>query len=194
MITRLARLFTRSPAGDFNCAAQDSPSWDERAAVAVELAAGLPWGGLVRIADLGAGNERLRGVLSESLQVQHSYEAYDLRPQQATTRPLDVEVELPGGPFDLVFCLGLIEYLADPGDFLQRLSAVCRHAVASYVIADGAERLSRRQRRARGWRTELTRESFESLLHESFEVRGNAITNRGRTCVWLGESRNTGAA
>jgi hypothetical protein len=194
MITRLARFFVRSPTGDFNCAAQDSPSWDERAAVAVDLAVALPWTGRVRVADFGAGNQRLREVLTERLGVPPLYEPYDLRPQQASTRQLDVERELPEGPFDIAFCLGLIEYLGDPHDFLHRLSAVCRFAVPSYVIADGAERLSARQRRARGWKSHLTRASFESLLEDSFEIRGRAATNRGRTSVWLAESRSTKAA
>lgn len=187
MIARLARLFRRPPV-DFNCAAQDSPSWDERAAVAVDLAATLPWPEGVRVTDLGAGNERLREVLSERLTVS-LYEPYDLRPQQASTRQLNVEEGLPDGPFDIAFCLGLIEYLRDPGDFLHRLTAVCRYAVASYVIADGAERLSTRQRRARGWKSDLSRASFESLLDDSFAVRGHEMTNRGRTSVWLAESR-----
>jgi hypothetical protein len=192
MIARLARLLRR-PVGDFNCAAQDSPSWDERAAVAVDLAATLPWTGGVRVADLGAGNERLREVLLERLVVS-LYEPYDLQPQQASTRQLDVEQALPDGPFDIAFCLGLIEYLQDPHDFLFRLSGVCRYAVASYVIADGAERLSTRQRRARGWKSDLTRASFESTIGHSFEVRGHATTNRGRTSVWLAESRRAEAA
>ena len=150
MIARLARFLMRSPVGDFNCAAQDSPSWDERAAVGADLAVALPWTGRIRVADLGAGNERLREVLTERLDVPLLYEPYDLRPQQASTRQLDVEQELPEGPFDIAFCLGLMEYLRDPHDFLHRLSTVCRYAVPSYVIADGAERLSARQRRARG--------------------------------------------
>src|SRR5829696_772201 len=98
---------------DFNCADQQSPSWQERAVVAVDLLreslAGDPHTSApLTIADFGAGNERLRDVLAERLGRTHTYHPYDLQPQQPTTASMNLAAELPDRRFDAIFCLGLV--------------------------------------------------------------------------------------
>jgi hypothetical protein len=142
----------------FNCQTQHRTTWDERAHGAVALlrcASGSQhWPDLLRIADLGCGNQRLRQCLSQGLGRPFEYVGYDLLPQSEDVVRLDVERELPSYGFDIVFCLGLLEYLRDVGSFARRLREVCRFAVTSYVVANRAGGLSRAQRRRHGWRTD----------------------------------------
>ena len=179
----------------FNCDQQDSPTWDERAAVAAALLRDHleqrdDSTGPLEIADFGAGNERLRDALARGLPTPHVYRPYDLRPQRPTTVQIDLADELPGRSFDAVFCLGILEYLEDPSAFLDRLSRVTEVAVVSYVVADGSEQLSTDERRARGWLSDLTTSQVEELLARAqLDNVAQRVTNRGRTAVWIAKSR-----
>jgi len=185
---------------DFNCAFQDSPSWDERAAEAVAMlrthisSTRQPAAALV-IGDFGAGNERLRGVLEHELQQPIEYHAFDLAPQRPTTVRIDLATDTPPGSFDVVFCLGVLEYLRDPIELLSRIASISRLIVVSYVVADGAERLSTRQRRARGWLSDLTiAEMDRELMRLGLRSRAVGNVNRDRTRIWLIESAGGDAA
>lgn len=187
------RAWPRHLSRPFNLHEQDSPTWHERAEAAVELLAanagalGLADGGEpLQIADLGCGNERLRGVLNRALEIPHTYQGYDLQPQTRTSLALDVERELPANGFDVVFCLGLVEYVRDLRWFLRRLASRFGVAVISYAIADSPVALSPRQRRSRGWRTHHTRQSVaDEFIQCGFDWRHVALVNEGRTSIWL---------
>jgi hypothetical protein len=174
---------------DFNCAFQDSASWDERALEAVLMLrtylALEPAARLV-IGDFGAGNERLRDVLERELPDAHEYHAFDVAPQLPTTTRIDLARDTPAHSFDVVFCLGVLEYFRDPAELLARIGSVARLVIFSYVVADGFDPLSRRQRRARGWLSDLTAPAIDRELSRiglrSLSVR---LTNRDRTRLWL---------
>jgi hypothetical protein len=183
-ITRAGRARRR-----FNCG--DQERWDERAQAAVELwvEGGSGWrppGGLaVRIADLGAGNERLRNLLASRLADPHEYLPYDLHPQRPTTSRVDLAEGLPADPFDVAFCLGVIEYLPLTA-FLERLRDQCRFAIVSYAIADAPDRLTQSEREARGWRSHLTSDEFERELSGcGFARKARVTVERERTGIWL---------
>jgi hypothetical protein len=180
----------------FNCGDQEDPSWDERADEAVRLlardldGASAPAG--VDVADLGCGNQRLRGALEAGLRRSVRYRGYDLHPQSPEVARLDVERGLPSGPFDAVFCLGLLEYLSDVDAFARGLRQIAARVVVSYVVADGSERLTPAEREARGWRSHLTRTELEQRFRRAgFEPDGAVVTNRGRTIVWLWRAPET---
>jgi Methyltransferase domain len=193
LTARVSYLWSRSSGEKFNCQWQDAPSWDERAVQAVSLLSRHllktnPTGPL-SIADFGAGNERLRRTLDAELDLVHKYHAYDVRPQKATTTQIDLANEFPTQHFDVVFCLGLLEYVADIPDFLTRLARVCDAAVLSYVVLDGSERLSTDERSARGWRSHLTHNQLESEFeHAGFASVDFVSVNRGRTGIWFTET------
>jgi hypothetical protein len=175
----------------FNLAKQERSAWHERAEDAVLLWAEnrgdwRPPDGPVRIADLGAGNERLHEVLDASLATPYTYAGYDLEPQQASTRRLDVLRELPSETFDLAFCLGVLEYLPDDNDFIERLGARCNYFLVSYVprVSITAQELSERQ--ALGWHSHLDRIAFENRFSRcGYGLVGTRITNAGHTGLWL---------
>jgi hypothetical protein len=142
--------------------------------------------GRLQVADLGAGNRRLRSVLERVLTVPFDYHAYDIRPQSEDVQRLDVQQALPDRRFDVVFCLGLLEYLRDPGDFAARLRPICSLAVVSYVITDAPDSLDPPRRRKRGWRTDLTRVEVELLFGECGYTReALTLVNEGHTGLWL---------
>jgi SAM-dependent methyltransferase len=178
------------PRRQFNCQNQGQLTWDERAEAAVELLRsclgrnGVT--GTVRVADLGCGNERLRRILDERLQRPFAYVGYDLHPQSEGVMRLDVEQDMPGDVFDVVFCLGLLEYLRNPELFAQRLRDVCRIAIVSYAVADAADALSPSERRRLGWRTDFTGSQLERVFEANgFERDGFATAPGGATGLWV---------
>jgi colanic acid/amylovoran biosynthesis protein len=188
---RLQEIETRRSL-PFNLGDSASPRWDERAEAAVELLAanldsisrdhdvGL------RIADFGAGNQRLRRVLADRFPQPHTYAAFDLHPQAEDVRRLDVTNRLPEEPFDVVFCLGLLEYVKPLESFLASLRERYAAQVLSYTIFDAPHPLTSSQRRERGWLTDYTRSAFERIAEDSgFRVCAFRVTNQERTGVWL---------
>ena len=136
----------------FNLADADSPRWDERAETAVALLAEQVGevrrdaGVALRIADFGAGTERLRDVLETHLEEPHTYSPFDLHPQSDTVAAMDVARELPDAAFDVVFCLGLLEYIEGLEPFLATLSQRYATLVLSYAVFDAPHPLTPQER------------------------------------------------
>lgn len=195
----------------FNCWDQKSPAWQERAEAAVALyeraetavalyerveAAAILYDHHldaeprkdtpVVIADLGCGNRRLEAVLRARLGRSHEYRGYDLHPQSSITHHVDLERELPPGPVDAAFLLGVVEYLLDVPALLSRLRAFAPVAVLSYVVSDSPVVLSRIERDRLGWRSHYSSEEMVNLLHHAGYEREHHVTvNDGQTMLWL---------
>lgn len=173
----------------FNCGKQGE--WDERAEAAIVLlqAHQDAWGAgrnpLV-IADFGAGNERLRPLLASTFGDANEYHPYDLHPQLPTTEALDVAREMPQRQFDLVICLGLLEYLPSIPALARSLREVCRFALVSYVTSDSPVAISRSEREKHGWKTDLTAADLESAFGAAgFSALGTSQSDGRATGLWL---------
>ena len=185
----------------FNLDDAGSHRWEERAEAAVELLVGNvdtlradPSAGL-RIADFGAGDQRLRRILAAQTELQFSYASFDIRPQADSVVQIDLRHELPPGDFDLVACLGLLEYLEEVPTFLDRLAARYPAALLSYSIVDHPAPLTRRQRRSRGWLSDYTTAQFEHELEGAGFARvASRRVSQGRTGIWLVASHSSMAA
>jgi hypothetical protein len=177
----------------FNLRDQDAAEWHARAETAVALltdaTAGAPGPGeILRIADLGCGNMRLRGLIADRLGRAHRYRGYDLLPQDPAVERIDLSRELPATEFDVAFCLGILEYLDDLPGFLARLRGRCRLAVLSYAVADAADVTSTHARRAWGWHSDDTGDEFgRELERQGLRVCAYAPVDDGSTGVWLVE-------
>jgi SAM-dependent methyltransferase len=193
-LRRLRRDASRLP---YNLDDAGSPRWEERAEAAVALLAAnldavAPAGrASLRIADFGAGDERLARALAARLGRDHRYTAFDIRPQRSTVVQLDVREALPPQPFDVVCCLGLLEYVEPLGVFLRRLAEQYPTAVLSYTVRDAPNPLSRRERRKRGWLSHHTTADLErELAAAGFVVVGFVVANERRTGIWLVSSQH----
>jgi hypothetical protein len=193
-LRRLRRDASRLP---YNLDDASSPRWEERAEAAVALLAanldavapGDP--ASLRIADFGAGDERLARALAARLERDHRYTAFDIRPQRSTVVQLDVRQALPTQPFDVVCCLGLLEYVERLGIFLRRLAEQYPTALLSYTVRDAPNPLSRRERRKRGWLSHHTTADLERELAEAgFVVLDFVAANERRTGIWLVSSQH----
>lgn len=184
-LTRAGRARRR-----YNCGKQGE--WDERAEAAVALLAehrdewqpAAP--GAARIADFGAGNERLRSLLQARCGGRVDYHPYDLHPQLPSTTQLDVAREMPDLHFDVAFCLGLLEYLPSIADLTRRLQPVSRFVLASYVTSDSPVAVSYEERLRHGWTTHLTAAEVEAAFGENgFSLRGRSESDGRATRLWL---------
>jgi SAM-dependent methyltransferase len=189
---RAVRKMLTPGASPFNLDDAASPAWEERARVAAALVAlrldsiGAAPDRPLRIADFGAGTERLDPVLAATLRRPYTYAPFDLIPQSARVQQLDVSLTLPEGDFDIVFCLGLLEYIEALEALINRLAQRYPILVLSYVLYDAPIRLTRFGRRCRGWLTHYTRAEMEAeFARRGLAIEDVAVTNDGCTAVWL---------
>jgi methyltransferase family protein len=198
---RAARKQSTVPSLPYNLADAGSPRWEQRAEAAVDLLVSnldtLRWDASagLSIADFGAGDERLGRVLASRLAQQHRYTGFDIRPQRKSVIELDLMAALPTQPFDVVCCLGLLEYIEPLDTFLARLAVRYPALILSYTVFDAPAPLSRRQRRSRGWLTDYTKAGLERELEAAgLAVREVVMTNQQRTCLWFVLSRTASTA
>jgi hypothetical protein len=181
--------FGADPLRHFNLRSQHLPGWEERAEAAVELLRSSPLSdsatGAIWIADIGCGNERLRSRLSAGLRQPFEYKGYDLHPQSDQVVRFDVERESLGDTFDVIFCLGLMEYLHDAVLLVQKLRDSTRVAIVSYVVADSPRAPTSAARRKLGWRTDYTRRELEEIFEANgFERESAQPELNDGTVIW----------
>lgn len=170
----------------FNTENQALASWLDRAERCADLIQAVRIPGEADLADIGCGDEKLRGAL-ERRGLTVNYQGFDVRPQAESVIPFDADREDLPRPFHLVAALGLIEYLNALPAFLRRMRRSCSHLALSHVASDlsyyspaDLERL--------GWRNHLSRGEVEELLGDAeFRVVGTRLTADRKTQIWMCE-------
>lgn len=134
----------------------------------------------LRVTDVGAGNALVGRLLSVHANV--DYAPYDLLPQANVTE-LDVRDGVPG-PADVLFALGLVEYLPADDLFISRLAAACDVCVVSYVHLDETTNpLSKRK--MLGWQRHQTADEFAAdFVAAGFGLVGTDSVD-GVNRIWL---------
>jgi hypothetical protein len=185
------RILRRRAAAPFNLEDAGSPSWEERAEVATDLivanAAQLGWNQsvVVRVADFGAGDERLNRLLQARSAQPYRYTGFDLLPQSESVVELDVTRGLPAERFRHCLLPGLLEYIEPLKPFLACLQPRYPVLVLSYALFDVPNPLTR-ERRKRSWLTDYTKEDLERRFENlGFVLLDARLTNRQRTALWL---------
>jgi hypothetical protein len=149
-------------------------AWPERAAMAVELLHGLKLGTRPVLADLGCGRQTVRSLLPPGW----VYVPVDRLSRSADTIVCDLDRELPDLHCDVIFCLGVLEYLKEPLQLLRHVYSRSRYFVFSYKGVAAHERNQRQ-----GWvnnfsfmslKRELTRAGAE-FLRQSDGARGTRL-------------------
>lgn len=191
----LRRLRPRRREAPFNTGKQHYETWQTRAQDAVSLwvDARGSWepdrGRLVRIADYGAGNERLGDLLGARLSEQFEYFPFDLHPQQRTTVKLNVLEESPAESFDLIFALGLLEYLPPGNSFIDRVRDRTRFVLVSFTYAGSTFGGGLAKRESLGWQAHDDREGLERKFTEAgFSLVDFRTTQHDEAGLWLWES------
>ncbi len=134
--------------------------WSERARRAVELltASRPATDSAVHVADFGCGRQTLRALLPATW----TYTPFDYMRRSVDTVIWDLNRGCPDGTFDVIFLLGVLEYLQDPIGLLAQVVPNCHYLVFSYHGPTDPAR-----RRRQGWISHLTFELIEKVLAEA---------------------------
>lgn len=127
-------------------AAQEAKPWSYRATMAAKFLASER-----AVADFGCGTM----LLERHLESGTIYYPVDIVQRDNRTTLCDFNVDpLPIFPASAAACLGLLEYLFNPGAFLQQISRHYRTCVVSYCPCYAPEQ--REQRRSHAWVNDLS--------------------------------------
>jgi SAM-dependent methyltransferase len=178
----------------FNCDYQNAENWQIRAENAVEILLANTSIILVnqkdgiKIADFGCGNERLKPLLMAKLGNEIDYYGYDLEPQLKSTYKINLEYEIPELKFDVIFCLGLLEYVTNLENLFANISQICNFAIVSYVTCDsGAYNTSDILNNK--WQHHYSCQEIEMKFQTSQLTRKYfKLTDKGKTGLWLVQS------
>lgn len=196
-ILQKIRFGQASESQPFDCQNQDSEWWHERARQAVNLwrealSKDAVTKQKLRIADFGCGDQKLKLVLTNALGTACEYFGYDLNPQSAEIESCDLEESPPTGPFDVIFCLGLFEYIRNLDLLLSRMHHACSYAVISFVTMKGGE-CSPEEMRKRGWVSQCSSGDLsEKLKAAGFTIRKQILINDDTTALWLLQAESPG--
>lgn len=171
--------------GAFNTGNQSKPSWLERSNLAWDLLADAVAAGEVgSLSDIGCGDEKLKRLLNERGWAVR-YQGYDLVPQGAGVRPLDLNSQIPDGHSDAAVALGVLEYVDDVGASLRRLAAHAPMLVVSHTLRESAG-IDEAAQHALGWKNHLHSADFVALLSSAgWCIEDERTTSDGRTRLWL---------
>jgi len=133
--------------------------WPWRVRAAVRLAEKLPLVPPCRVADYGCGKQTLRAALPADW----TYVPIDYIERSSDTILCDFTRQMPPGEYDLIFCLGVLEYLIEPGQLLRHALDHGRFLVVSY---HGRQEGDRGRRQREGWGSALSYDVLESLIRE----------------------------
>ncbi len=153
--------------------------WPERLRAAWELfRAQLPaQAPALTVGDYGGGRQDLRALLPEGW----NYTPYDHLPRTPETVVCDFnEDPLPAARHDVIFCLGVLEYLDDPARLL-------RHAFehADWVVFSCFQGWKPWRAWREGWRGRLSRRALARVLEqEKIRVMAHAPW-RGDGGIWV---------
>ena len=173
----------------YNLRDQEGLAWEARSHEATRLlreVAGEFLPGSIRFADIGCGNQRLRGALETEFGTSRiAYQGFDVHPQGSDVIMLDLRKTPPPGEWDVVATLGVLEYIDDQGATLTRLASVAPWYVVSHVVSDSG--LGREADRVRyGWtRLPSVKQQSDDLMSAGFSVAGQRLLDGGRTCLWI---------
>lgn len=181
----------KRPNSVYNCSSQSRESWEKRAEAALDLwrqSKRISADGVYRIVDLGCGNERLRKILEQGFKESFVYQGYDKFPQTSLAIRMDIEKMFPWGDFDVVFCLGLLEYIKAIPFLCECIAHVARQAVVSYAVSDSRV-YTPDEVKYKGWLSHHSSSEMESIFLPYWDVHSRIAVDGGRTFLWLLESR-----
>lgn len=135
------------------------------------------------IADIGCGDQKLRGALLTQ-GVDCHYCGYDLLPQSSEVMPFDVRTDALPHKHDVLVMLGVIEYLEALPSVLTSLARQAPYLVVSHVIRQD-DTYSPQKCAELGWLNHLSQNEIEQLLGASgFIVQEHLLDAKGTTILF----------
>ena len=185
----LDRLFPGVTGGGsrfYNCSRQGARSWWERTDEAVDLiekAIADIGGRSPRVLDLGCGDGKVAVELARR-GIAVDYQGFDLHPQSAEVRRLDLANDAIEAQGDVAVVLGVLEYLADPAVVLGRVAEVAPRLVVSLAASD-LDRPVDFDPASLNWVYYVDRATFEARLDEAgWRIVERRVTPDQKTAVW----------
>lgn len=112
----------------------------------------------LQVADFGCGQQELRHLLPQGW----SYAPYDYRSRSADTRICDFSQSVPDCQHDVIFMLGVLEYLPNPARLLRQALTEARWTVFSCVCGWAPLRSFRE-----GWNCRLSWSEVEEIISQT---------------------------
>ena len=134
-----------------------------------------------RIADYGSGQQTLKRLIKNDWE----YYPYDYYKRTSDTVFVNFNEELPTQKFDIIFCLGVLEYLDAPYKLLENIINNSRFAVLSY---SGFTTMKRRKEN--GWKNNLNLEEFEKKIIEFDAVLLDKVHNSNNQWIYIIKGKN----
>lgn len=156
-------------------------SWAERMDCAWQVfsdCASLPESG-VQVGDYGCGQQGLRRMLPTGW----SYVPYDWISRSQDTRVYDFEQELPGEKLDVIFCLGVFEYMSAPERLLRHLLS---HG--HWVVFSGFMGWNPWRAWVQGWRGRLSESMIQRSLSDESATLVKRVPWRRDGAIWVCET------
>ncbi len=171
----------------YNLRDQKSEKWTNRSREAIDLFASL-YGDRsisVRVADLGCGDMKIRDILLSHGYTNLLYQGFDCLPQTSEVKKIDFNKEKISGQFDVIFCMGVLEYLDDIPRFLLSLRGKTSYVIMSYLASD-TNRYSKQDICFRGWKNHFTSRKLEGIFAGvGFSLSQKKVLDRGATMLYL---------
>jgi hypothetical protein len=151
------------------------PAWRTR----IERMAAYIGQGDASVVDVGCGPMWLRDYIASDV----SYTGIDYVARDETTIICDLNrAPVPRIAADVWFVSGCLEYLDDPGRFIDQVSLYARKCIISYCDLDNFPSLEERENR--GWRNHLSLHDVASFLHRNDMVSiGSEVLPSGDSII-----------
>jgi len=139
--------------------------WKSRAELAMRILADVKLGSGQRVADYGCGRQTLRTLLPPDW----TYTPFDYCERSNDTRIVDFNTTFPSGDFDVIFILGVLEYLNRPTELLAHALRHARFLVFSYNFLGEHERRERQ-----GWISCVDVKEIDNTIVSCGEIVGRS--------------------
>ncbi|KKQ27899.1 MAG: Glycosyl transferase group 1 [Candidatus Magasanikbacteria bacterium GW2011_GWC2_37_14] len=170
----------------YNLNHQKSLKWTERSKEALELFKNINFTNkIIKIADLGCGDKKLFELINKLKNLEFTYKGFDIMPQADDVEKINLSENVINEEFDVVFCLGLIEYLKNIDFFFANLVKISNYVILSCVVSDYAD-YNEKVIRRKGWENYLSVKQLEMLIKKyGFEIIKSKMIDNGVTYLCI---------
>jgi hypothetical protein len=182
-----SRITFSDQLSSFNLKDQKGKGWEERADAAAGYLSELNinTSAPIRIGDFGCGNKKLLKYIDKKIIFE--YKGFDLLPQSSDVQKCDFKTEVPNENFDVVFCLGMLEYLDDIPGFLNKVSQKTNNLILSYIHYEQiiSEKDYEQTIKEKGWKyLSPSTEMEDNFTKLGFQVKNKKLINNNKTVLW----------